>query len=311
MGKTVLLFTGQGSQFVGMGKDFCAKFSVSKKVFDIFSKVIGKDIAEISFNGSEEELKQTINAQPCILATEIAIFEALKSEYDLDVNFVVGHSLGEYSALYAAGVIDIETAAKLINARAISMNKVSTGAMSAIIGASEEVLAEVIQEASSEGYVDVANYNTPEQTVITGEEKAIAKANELALAKGAKRAIPLAVSGAFHSKLMVEAAKEFEKTVQEVTICDAKIPVITNTDALATLNKEDFKVKMPQQIYSSVRWVQTLNYLQEQGVDTFIEIGPAKVLTGMVRKTLKDVKALAITSVDELEKVISEYKIEV
>lgn len=311
MGKTALLFTGQGSQISGMGKDFSDKYTCAKNVFAQFDTTLNRSISELCFNGSDDDLKQTINAQPCILATEIAILEALKSELNIEINFAAGHSLGEYAALYCAGVINTETAAKLINARAVAMNKVNSGSMSAIIGLKEELLEEVLKEASEIGYVDAANYNTPEQTVITGEENAVAKANELALAKGAKRAIPLAVSGAFHSKLMESAANEFEQTVQTININDALLPVITNTDAQPTINAEDFKNKMSKQIYSSVKWVQTLNYLKEQGVDTFIEIGPSKVLTGMVRKTLTDVKALAISKVEDLEKIISEYKVEV
>ena len=311
MSKIALLFTGQGSQFSGMGKDFCEKYSAAKAVFDKFNEVIGKNIAELSFNGSDDDLKQTINAQPCILAMEIAALEALKSELKIEIAYAAGHSLGEYAALYAAGVIDIETAAKLINARANAMSKVSSGAMSAIIGLSDELLQEVLKEASEVGYVDAANYNTPEQTVITGEDVAVAKANELALAKGAKRALPLAVSGAFHSKLMSEAAQEFQQFSSVVTLTDAKYPVITNVDAQETILADDFREKMPAQIYSSVRWVQTLNYLKSQGVDTFIEVGPAKILTGMVRKTLKDVNATAICTVADLEKLVSEYKVEV
>ena len=311
MGKTALLFTGQGSQCTGMGKDFCEAYSCAEHVFNKFNEITCKNISELSFNGADEELKQTKNAQPCILAMEIAAFEVFRAQYDGKIDFFAGHSLGEYAALYAAGVINLETAAILINARANAMSKVNTGAMSAIIGLSEQELKEVLVEASKKGYVDAANYNTPEQTVITGENDAIVLANEIAIQKGAKRAIPLAVSGAFHSKLMIDAAKEFEKVVADAELFDAKIPVITNVDALPTTKAEDFRAKMPEQIHSSVKWVQTLNYLKEQGVDNFIEIGPAKILSGMVRKTLKDVKIFAISNKEDLEKFFSEYKIEV
>ena len=311
MGKIALLFTGQGSQCSGMGKDFFDKFDASKTIFETFNKITGKNIDEICFFGSDEELKQTINAQPCILAVEIAILEALKMQLDIKFDFVAGHSLGEYAALYAAGVISVQSAAQLITARANAMDKVSSGSMSAVIGLEDEKLSEVLNEALKVGYVDAANYNTPEQTVITGENDAVAKANELALAKGAKRVIPLAVSGAFHSMLMKDAAVEFEETSSNVQISDARIPVITNVDAAATIDADEFRKKMPEQIFSSVRWVQTLRFLKAQGVEHFIEIGPSKVLTGMVRKTLKDVKTYAISSVEDLEKVINEFKVEV
>lgn len=309
MGKVALLFTGQGSQVSGMGRDFCEKFSCAKTVFETFDDVIGRNVSEMAFSGSDEELKQTINAQPCILATEIAILEALRQETDLRVDYVAGHSLGEYAALYAAGVLDAKNAASLIFARANAMDKVSNGAMSAIIGLSDDLLQQVLKEASETGYVDAANYNTPEQTVITGEEDAVRRANELALAKGAKRAISLPVSGAFHSKLMQPAAKEFEAFVCEAEVTDAKIPVITNVDALPTTLASDFTQKMIAQIYSSVCWVQTLNYLKDNGVDYFIEIGPSKILSGMVRKTLKDVKVSAISTVEDLEKIVSELNV--
>lgn len=309
MGKTALLFTGQGSQVSGMGLDFYQNFECSKKIFDEFNNICGKNIADIAFYGSDEELKQTENAQPCILAAELAIFEAFKQEADMAFDYTAGHSLGEYGALYASGVVSVQTAAKLISARANAMSKVNTGAMSAIIGLSYEDLAEVIKEASSVGYVDAANYNTPEQTVITGDNEAVAKANEIALAKGAKRAIPLAVSGAFHSKLMMSPAEEFSKSIDKSEIFDANIPVITNVDALPTVKAQDFIRKMPEQIYSSVQWVKTLNTLRDNGVDNFIEIGPSKILSGMVRKTLKDVKINAITCIDDLDKIINEQKI--
>ena len=308
MVKAALLFTGQGSQVPGMGLDFYQNFPCSKIVFDKFSSIANRNISDVAFYGSEDELKQTINAQPCILAAEIAIFEAFKQECNIDISYSAGHSLGEYGALYSAGVIDVDTAAILICARANAMRKVNTGSMSAIIGLSYEALNETIKEASAFGYVDAANYNTPEQTVITGENTAVSKANEIALSKGAKRAIPLAVSGAFHSRLMKDASAEFSASIDVSKISDAKFPVITNVDAMPTTKAGDFAQKMVSQIYSPVQWVKTLNCLNDNGVGHYIEIGPNKILSGMVRKTLKDVKISAITNITDLDKIIEELK---
>lgn len=309
MSKTAILFTGQGSQVAGMGKDFFEEYSCAAKIFNKFDEVLNKKISDICFNGSDEDLKQTINSQPCILAVELAILEALKQETNINIDFVAGHSLGEYGALYCAGVINLETAINLIQARANAMDKVSTGSMSAIIGLDEKTLEEVKLEASKLGYVDIANYNTPEQTVVTGETIAVEKLNELALAKGAKRAIMLAVSGAFHSQMMKEASDEFSQTVAKSDLNNAVIPVITNVDAIETVEAEDFRRKMVEQVYSSVQWVKTLNYLKEQGVSNFIEIGPSKILTGMLRKTLKDVSITPICNVNDLNKVVTELNL--
>jgi len=200
--------------------------------------------------------------------------------------------------MYAAGVLSLEDTFKLINARAAAMSKVQGGAMAAILNPpanTKELLSQV------EGYVDVANYNSPAQVVITGEETAVAKAGELLSANGAKRVVPLAVSGAFHSELMKDASVEFSGALAGVTINDASIPVITNVDAVPTTASADFADKMPRQIYSSVHWTQTIEKMTAQGVDTFIEIGPGKVLAGLVKKIAPEAKIYNVSDKTSLE----------
>jgi [acyl-carrier-protein] S-malonyltransferase len=284
MVKLAFIFPGQGSQSVGMGKDLYENFEVAKAVFDEADKVLGKNISTICFEGPDEDLKQTINTQPAILTTSIAALEALKSKIKIKPAFVAGHSLGEYCALYESDVLTLENTLKLIAKRAELMSLTKGGSMAAVLGLDENILLECLNKASTDGYVSVANYNCPGQIVITGTEEGIKKASELLTAAGAKRVMPLAVSGAFHSELMKDASEEFAKYLQEFVLSDASISVITNVDAKITIKAEDFKSKMPQQIYSSVYWTQTIQKMIEEGVDTFIEIGPGKVLAGLNKK---------------------------
>ncbi len=307
--KIAFLFPGQGSQSVGMGKDLYENFDSAKKVFKTADKTLGKSVSSLCFEGPEDSLKQTVNTQPCIVTTSIAALESLKSQLDIKPDYVAGHSLGEYCAMYASGAMSLETTLKAIQKRADLMNaSANGGAMSAVLNASEEAIKDSLAEASKVGYVDVANYNSPAQIVITGDEKAVAKAGELLLEKGARRVVPLPVSGAFHSKFMEKAGKEFEGFVKDLELNNALMPVITNVDAAATINADDFRAKMPKQIYSSVYWTQTIEKMVADGVEVFVEIGPGKVLAGLNKKIAPNAKIFNIYDKASLEATVVALK---
>ena len=306
--KIAFLFPGQGSQAVGMGKDIYESYEAAKSVYDIADETLGRGISKICFEGPEDDLKQTFNTQPCIVTTSVALMETLRSELNICPDYTAGHSLGEYCAMFTAGVMSLETTLRLIQKRAELMGQTKGGSMAAVLNASEDVLKAGLAEGSKVGYVDVANYNSPAQVVITGDEAAVKAAGDYILANGARRVVPLAVSGAFHSKFMQEAGAIFAEFIEDVDLNDSTIPVITNVDAELTTHAEDFRAKMPKQIYSSVHWTQTIQKMVEEGVDTFIEIGPGKVLAGLNKKIAPEANVYNVFDKESLESTISALK---
>lgn len=300
MKNIAFIFPGQGSQAIGMGLDLYENFAESKLVFDTADKVLGKSISKVCFEGPEEELKQTINTQPAILATSIAALEAFKAKLNISPKYTAGHSLGEYAAYYTAGAISLEDTFKLIQKRADLMSETKGGAMAAILNSNEETVKECL--AQVDGYVAVANYNSPQQIVITGDDEAVKKAGELLLEKGARRVVPLAVSGAFHSEFMKNAGEKFGEFVQDFDVNETEIPIVTNVDGEFTTS--NFKEKMAKQIYSSVLWTQSIEKMIENGVDTFIEFGNGNVLAGLNKKINPTITTYNVSNKESLEKTI-------
>ena len=307
MTKFAFVFPGQGAQKSGMGKDLYETSAAAKRVFAVADEVLGYSISDLCFNGSEEDLMKTINSQPCILTVELAAYEALKERCpNIEVAFTAGHSLGEYAALYAAGVVDLKTVLKLIQKRAALMNDAAentNGSMAAVIGLDNETVIALTEQIEG---VYVANFNSPGQVVITGDKEAINASMDKFKEAGAKRVLPLAVSGAFHSPLMKKAGNAFIDFVKDFDFNNANVPVYTNVDAKETTMSEEFRAKLPEQIYSSVCWTQSINNIAEKGITNFIEIGPGKVLAGLNKKINAELTTLNVYDIESLNSVVEE-----
>lgn len=288
MSKIAFLFPGQGSQFIGMGKELYEQVPAAKRLFDEADETLETKLSSLIFEGDAEELTLTYNAQPALLTTSIAVLEKFK-ESGITPDFTAGHSLGEYSALVAAGALSFKDAVYTVRKRGEFMNEAvpaGEGAMAAILGMDAEALKQVTDKVTEEGnLVQLANLNCPGQIVISGTAKGVELASELAKENGAKRAIPLEVSGPFHSELMKPAAEKLKEVLDACDIKDADVPVISNVSADVMTEKADIKEKLIEQLYSPVRFEESINKLIAEGVTTFIEIGPGKVLSGLVKKS--------------------------
>jgi len=298
MSKTALIFPGQGSQFVGMGKDIY-EIDDAKLIINKANDVLGFDIKKIMFEGPEDILTDTKNAQPAILTVSIALFTLLKKK-GIDYQGVAGHSLGEYSAYVASGRLDFEDALNLVRGRGRLMSEVEPGKgmMAAVMKIDDQKVEDICKEYDK---VVPANYNCPGQLVISGDKEQMQKVIEKIKEKGG-RVIPLNVSGAFHSPLMKDAAKKFRSTLDSVSFKDSKIALYSNVDALPVSNGHERDL-LEKQIYSSVKWTQTINNMIKDGFTTFIEVGPGKVLTGLVKKINKDINVINVSDFNSLDSI--------
>ncbi|CAF1810653.1 ACP S-malonyltransferase [Bacillus subtilis] len=311
MSKIAFLFPGQGSQFIGMGKELYEQVPAAKRLFDEADETLEAKLSSLIFEGDAEELTLTYNAQPALLTTSIAVLEKFK-ESGITPDFTAGHSLGEYSALVAAGALSFKDAVYTVRKRGEFMNEAvpaGEGAMAAILGMDAEALKQVTDKVTEEGnLVQLANLNCPGQIVISGTAKGVELASELAKENGAKRAIPLEVSGPFHSELMKPAAEKLKEVLDACDIKDADVPVISNVSADVMTEKADIKEKLIEQLYSPVRFEESINKLIAEGVTTFIEIGPGKVLSGLVKKVNRRLKTIAVSDPETIELAIQTLK---
>lgn len=310
--KTAIVFPGQGSQIVGMGKDIYQNFPSAREVFQKTDDILGVNLSQIMFEGPSEELTKTENTQPALMAVSIAIVTVLEKEFGKKFEdlcaFTAGHSLGEYSALCAAKAISLEETAKLLQVRGRAMaqcGEKTVGAMAAILGVEIEVAEEIAREAAQGDICQVANDNSVGQVVISGSKAAIERALEIAKSKGAKRAIALPVSGAFHSGLMLDAQNEMKIALAKAEIKSPLVPVVANVTANLVTEPNQIRDLLAQQITGSVKWRETMLFMVAQGVEEIVEIGSGKVLAGLVGRTCPNLKSKSIQNIEDLKAFIA------
>src|SRR5215217_6728903 len=300
---TAIVFPGQGSQAPGMGKDLAEKFAVARQVFEEADDALGFSISRLCFDGPAEDLQLTENTQPAILTVSVAAFRAMRDAGISAPAFVAGHSLGEYSALVVAGALSLSDAVRTVRARGRYMQEavpVGTGAMAAVIGGELSEIERVCAEASGGLVCSIANFNAPNQAVIAGDTEAVDRAVEL-LSGVARKVVKLKVSAPFHCALMKPAQDRLALDLQALKFAEPAMPVVTNVDARATTAPDELRDALVRQVSAPVRWVGSMQLLIEQGVDTFVEAGPGKVLSGLMRQISRDVKMLNVEDAASLE----------
>lgn len=300
MSKTAFIFPGQGSQYSGMGKELADSFPVARHLFEEADDALGFKLSSLCFSGSDADLKLTANTQPAILAASIATLKVAQQETGLKAEYVAGHSLGEYSALVCSGALSFADAVRTVRARGTFMQEavpVGTGTMAAMLGVESDVLQDICREASEGEVVSAANFNSPGQIVIAGSVAAVARAIEIAKSRGFRKAMLLPVSAPFHCALMKPAADRLAAVLDKITVHGMSVPVVANADAAPNSDKERVRPLLVTQVCSPVLWEQSVNAMSTLGVTRFVEIGPGKVLSGLVKRINKEALLVNIEDV--------------
>jgi len=307
MSSDAFIFPGQGSQFPGMGKDLADNFACAREVFQEADDAIGFNLSRLCFEGPEDQLKLTANTQPAILATSVAALRVVQAETGLQPVLVAGHSLGEYSALVAASAISFADAVRTVRARGTFMQEavpVGIGAMAAILGVEPEILAAICEEAAQGEVVSPANFNSPGQIVIAGHADAVNRAIEIAKAKGYRKAMLLPVSAPFHCRLMTPAGERLQSALEAVPVSPLQVPVVSNVEAQANRDQNRVKELLVKQVSAPVRWEESVGHMVKQGITRFVEIGPGKVLSGLVKRIEKSCETRNIDDVTTLKSLL-------